>query len=329
MADMAEEREEEQQDEEKIQLVPPEEELKLRNAIGKLIGNATAPVSTKVVDLKTRQSGPLPFESANDSRVRLISVDKIHFGPFQLRESVDQSELGHLVSSIAEKGVIQPLVVRRGEDADQFELVAGERRLRASRIAGLREVPCSVEELSDRETLEIAIIENLQREDLNAIEEALSFQRLSSEFSVNQTQIGKLVGKSRVAVSNTLRLLNLPAEIVEMIRGDELTAGHGRALLALEEERLQLRFARKTIEGALSVRALENAIARYLEGSEEAEEDPELEAERSRIERLRNRVSDLLGFEVALSLDPQGRKRLGITFPSEAAWKRFLSRIRE
>lgn len=166
--------------------------------------------------------------------VRQISLEALRVSPFQPRKYIDDETIAELAASIAEKGVIQPLLVR--PISSGFEIVAGERRFRAARQAGLTAVPAVVKTLTDQETLELAIIENLQREDLNAVEEAYAFQQLIG-FGLNQEAVAKAVGKSRSAVANTLRLLNLPEQALDALAKNDISAGHARAILALPEAR--------------------------------------------------------------------------------------------
>ena len=165
--------------------------------------------------------------------IRQVSLEALRVSDFQPRKHIDDASIAELASSIAEKGVIQPLLVR--PVAAGFEIVAGERRFRAAKQAGLVSVPAVVRTLSDQETLEIAIVENLQREDLNSVEEARAFKQLMG-FGLSQEAVAKAVGKSRSAVANTLRLLNLPDEALAALEKNELSAGHARAILALSEE---------------------------------------------------------------------------------------------
>ncbi|CAN5887635.1 ParB/RepB/Spo0J family partition protein ParB [soil metagenome] len=188
-----------------------------------------------------------------DMGIRQISLEALHVSPFQPRKYIDDETIAELSASIAEKGVIQPLLVR--PVASGFEIVAGERRFRAARQAGLSSVPAVVKTLSDQETLELAIIENLQREDLNAVEEAHAFQQLIG-FGLNQEAVAKAVGKSRSAVANTLRLLNLPEKALDALAKNDISAGHARAILALPEARQQWALE-QIISKQLSVRQAE------------------------------------------------------------------------
>jgi ParB family transcriptional regulator, chromosome partitioning protein len=164
--------------------------------------------------------------------VEQVNLEQLHVSPYQPRKRIDPEAIAELASSIAEKGVLQPLLVRPSDAG--YEIVAGERRFRAAKQAGLSSVPVIVKNLNDQETLEIAIIENLQREDLNAVEEALAFKKLM-EFGLSQEDVGKAVGKSRSAIANTLRLLQLPETALNALADERISAGHARAILAQPE----------------------------------------------------------------------------------------------
>jgi ParB family chromosome partitioning protein len=280
------------------------------------------------------------FDEGEDSEavrnfVLEISVDEIQTSPYQTREPIREDELAELRASILSRGVIQPVVVRtlagEPEASHKYELVAGERRLRAARLAGLSHIPALIRPLTDQESVEISIIENAQRENLNPIEEANAYKILAEHFRVHHADIAKIVGKNRATISNSLRLLQLQPEVIELLRSGELTAGHGRALLMVDGAEAQLQLARLAVRKALSVRALENLVSHIDESlfedeSAEPEEDREMQARK----RLEDRIGGFLGIEkVKLSTNAQGKKRLTLSFDSEAAWKRFMSKIRE
>lgn len=187
-----------------------------------------------------------------------VQSDKIKPNPFQPREEFDEQGIQDLAQSIKEKGVIQPLLVRR--KGDYYELIAGERRFRACKVLGINEIPIIVKDVDDRDSLELALIENVQRENLNAIEEARAYKYLIDKFQVTQEKISEALGKARVTITNTLRLLNLPQEIQEEIRKGRISHAHGRALLEVEDANLQRRMAQDAIARGLSVRELENLI---------------------------------------------------------------------
>lgn len=187
-----------------------------------------------------------------------VQSNQIKPNPFQPREDFDQQSIEELAQSIKEKGVIQPLLVRRR--GDNYELIAGERRLRASNILGLKEIPIIVREVSDQDSLELALIENIQREGLNPIEEAHAYQHLIDKFKVTQEKISEVLGKARVTITNTLRLLKLPHEIQQEMKKGRISFAHGRALLEIEDANHQRRLAQDIISKGLSVRELESLI---------------------------------------------------------------------
>ena len=197
---------------------------------------------------------------AGTHREEIIYVQsgQIKPNPFQPRENFDQSSIEELAQSIKEKGVIQPLLVRRR--GDNYELIAGERRFRASNILGLKEIPVIVRDVSDQDSLELALIENIQREGLNPIEEAHAYQHLMDKFKVTQEKISEVLGKARVTITNTLRLLKLPHEIQEEMKKGRISFAHGRALLEVEDTNHQRKLVQDIISKGLSVRELENLI---------------------------------------------------------------------
>ncbi|MBE0432319.1 ParB/RepB/Spo0J family partition protein [candidate division WOR-3 bacterium] len=191
---------------------------------------------------------------------RMISISAIKRNPYQPRAQIDESELSDLVASIKDKGVIEPVVVKRSGDG--FVLAAGERRLSAARVAGLQEIPAIIRDLSDQDLLETALIENLQRKDLNPIEEALAYEQLSKKFDLTHDRIAVLVGKDRSTITNALRLLTLPRKIVDYLRRGRLNAGHARALLALNDEMQMIQIAERVVKEDLSVRQTEALVKR-------------------------------------------------------------------
>ncbi len=192
---------------------------------------------------------------------RMIPINAIKRNPYQPRAPIDESEIRDLVASIKEKGVIEPIIVKRSGDG--FILAAGERRLKAARTAGLKEIPALIRDLSDQELLEIGLIENLQRRDLNPVEEAQAYEQLASKFQMTHDRIAQLVGKDRSTVTNALRLLALPRRVVEYLRTGKMNAGHARALLSLDDEMQIIHIAERIVREDLSVRQAE-AIVRKL-----------------------------------------------------------------
>lgn len=187
-----------------------------------------------------------------------IAIKDIRTNPYQPRKTFDKQALEELAASIKEHGVFQPLLVRKSLNG--YELIAGERRLRASKIAGLKEVPCLIVDFDDRDMMEISILENIQREDLTVLEEAEAYEQLIDKLDYSQEDLAKRLGKSRPYVANTLRLQKLPASIKELLRKDKISAGHARALLNVEDEAKALEIANEAAKKGLSVREVENRV---------------------------------------------------------------------
>ena len=201
--------------------------------------------------------GDLTVETpASKSPYQMLPIHKVEPNPGQPRQDFDPEELQSLADSIATHGVVQPLTVRELANG-YYQIIAGERRWRAARIAELREIPAVIIEADDRKVMELALIENLQRQDLNPVEEALGYQTLMQDYGLTQEDAAKQVGKSRPAVANALRLLNLTEKVLEMVRKGELTAGHARAILSLKSEKMQEQAAQKIVALGLSVRQAE------------------------------------------------------------------------
>ena len=210
--------------------------------------------------------------SSGPEEITSLPLQKIEPNPLQPRKLFEDEELQALADSISQHGVIQPLTVRQAENGF-YQIIAGERRWRAARLAGLRELPVHVVEADDRTVLELALIENLQRQDLNPMEESMGYRQLMEEYGLTQEQVAERVGKSRPAVANALRLLSLPSSICQLITDGQLSAGHARALLVLKTEKEQQRAAQKIAALQLSVRQAET-MCKNLARAAEKEDEP-------------------------------------------------------
>ncbi|MDR0305710.1 MAG: ParB/RepB/Spo0J family partition protein [Chitinispirillales bacterium] len=203
---------------------------------------------------------PVQEEGSGGSNIQSVDISAIVPNPFQPRIDFDDEEIAGLAQSIENQGLLQPVVIRQ-KGANKYEIISGERRFRAFKYLKRDSVPCIVKtDVTDREMLELALVENIQREQLNEIEKAVAYQKLILEFSYTHEELSKQVGKSRTVITNSLRLLNLPDEIQQMVRRNELTMGHARALLSLETTEGQLEAARKILESNLTVRDVENLV---------------------------------------------------------------------
>ncbi len=241
---------------------------------------------------------------ATEGRVWNIAIDKLVPGIYQPRKTFEKISLQELSESIKQNGILQPIVVRK-RTGGGFEIIAGERRWRAAQIAGLHEVPSLIREVSDRDALQIAIIENIQREDLDAIDEAEGYQRLIEEFAYSQQEVAEKVGKERSTVTNALRLLQLPREIKEMVTQKNISTGHAKALLSLHDKTQQLRLAKAVVEKNLSVRALEQAIKNRASQIANSPSEPENMIEPNiatkLAQELANQLQKALGTKVEIS----------------------------
>ncbi len=279
----------------------------------------------------------LPDASTTEKgKLRQCAISRITPDPDQPRKSFSEASLAELAASIREHGVIQPLLVRPADEPGHYLLVAGERRLRAAGQAGLEEVPVLVMELDERRGLEISLIENLQREDLNPIEEAEGYFRLVNEFSLSHTAVASLLGKSRSAITNTMRLLNLGEKARRALIEEKISMGHGRALLALAESELQEKALAVVLEKELSVRELEKLVRRLKkEGlpddpgrADDAGPDPaELERLRQADEERCRRLEKICFTRTRIHRLKNGRGRIELEFKSEEELERILETL--
>jgi len=241
-----------------------------------------------------------------------VPVAAISPNPLQPRTAFDSDALAELAASIREHGLIQPLIVTQ-QGSERYQLIAGERRWQAAQMAGLATVPVIVKEATPQQALELALVENIQRADLNPLEEAAAFRQLVDEFGLSQEQVAERVGKSRVAVTNTLRLLRLPAEVKQALADGTIQEGHARALLGLPTSQAQVSAVQVVVKRALSVRQTEELVRRIVEPPQPRPAEPPQPEARSLEEQFRAR----LGTKVQLYRNRKGRGRLVIHFYSE------------
>jgi ParB family chromosome partitioning protein len=265
---------------------------------------------------------------AIESPLRQIPVEQIRPNPFQPRKEFREDELAQLQASIAATGLLQPVVVRAVDD--HYELVAGERRLRAATRLGWADIPAIVKEYDDRALLTLALVENLQRADLNPIEEAEGYSRLVSEFQLTQQEVATVVGKDRSTVANSLRLLNLPTAVRALLQEARLSVGHARALLALPTERVMVDLARETVAKNLSVRDVERRVKQATMSARQpnvTSKDGSNTARVAEIRRLIDRLRRRLQTDVAVDIDEKDRGQLRITFYSADDLNRLIELI--
>ncbi|MEA3460936.1 MAG: ParB/RepB/Spo0J family partition protein, partial [Bacteroidota bacterium] len=273
-----------------------------KNALGRGLG--------ALIDVSEEQQDRSLVHSP--SAVSEILIKNISVNPFQPRTSFDEESLNELVMSVEEHGIIQPITVRRAAD-NSYQLISGERRIRAAEKAGLKRIPAFVREAGDENMLELALVENIQREDLDAIEVAISYQRLIEEFELTQEGLGNRVGKKRATIANYLRLLNLPVEIQTGIREKKISMGHARALLAIEDKDYQVEIFSKIISQDLSVRQVEG-LAKKIKNTEVPRETPV--DTRSDYEDLRGHLSHYFGATIEFKRSNKGSGHIVIPFKS-------------
>jgi len=286
----------------------------------KLNRGLDALLGTELTRQKTGETATSSTATPVDGGLRQIRLEKLQRGKYQPRIEFDEAALNELAESIKAQGVMQPIVVR-SISADQFEIVAGERRWRASQIAGLDSIPALVRDISDETAIAMALIENIQRENLNPMEEARALKRLQSEFDLSQQEVANAVGKSRPVIANLLRLLSLESGAAELLESGQIDAGHAKVLLALEGNQ-QVMAARKVAEAKLSVRqteALVKALLNPRDSDLEVKTDPD-------IDRLERKLSEQFGTKVSIE-NKNGRGRLIIQYSNLDVLDGILGRI--
>ena len=282
-----------------------------KNALGRGLG--------ALIDVGEEQEGRSLLHSP--SAVNEISIKSISNNPFQPRTSFDEEAMNELVMSVEEHGIIQPITVRRTAD-NSYQLISGERRMKAALKAGLKRIPAFVREAGDENMLELSLVENIQREDLDAIEVAISYQRLIEEFDLTQEALGDRVGKKRATIANYLRLLNLPVEIQTGIREKKISMGHARALVGIEDKEYQVEVFSKILSQDLSVRQVEG-LAKKSKNTEVSQETPE--EIRSDYEDLREHLSHYFGATIEFKRSNKGTGRIVIPFKSDEDLQRIVS----
>jgi ParB family chromosome partitioning protein len=254
--------------------------------------------------------------------IQALPLAKLQRGKYQPRREMDQSALDDLASSIQSQGVLQPVIVRQLA-ASKFEIIAGERRCRAAKLAGLAEIPAIVRDITDETAMAVGLIENIQRENLNAIEEAMAMQRLLQEFSLTHQEVAESVGRSRTAVSNLLRLLNLSEPVRRLLEHGDLEMGHARALLALPESD-QLLAANYIVDRGLSVRDTEHYVRSVLKGPAAEKVGKPVDPD---VTRLQKRLSDQLQVKVDIKHQSSGRGKVFITYKNLSELEAILDRM--
>lgn len=266
-----------------------------------------------------RGLGALIPTDKDDENIQEIKINDIRANKHQPRRNFDDEKISELSKSIKNHGVLQPILLRKMED--KYELVAGERRWRAAIEAGIETIPAIIKDISDAEAMEIALIENIQREDLNPIEEALAYKELMDGFGLTQEELSSRLGKSRSKIANTIRLLNLDKEIQNMIADGELTAGHARALLSIKGKTKRINLAKKIVNENLSVRAIEKIIKQ--KKSKPKKSKPKLKNYNPVFQEISNNLQGLLGTKVKMK-GTESKGKIEIEYYSEEELDRIL-----
>lgn len=288
-----------------------------KNALGRGLGALLedSPAKQKSQDILPEVAKTGIFE---------IPLEEIQVNPFQPRTHFDKDALQELAESIKIQGIIQPITVRKLAP-NEYQLISGERRFQASKIAGLTQVPAYVRTANDQQMLEMALIENIQRENLNALEIAHSYQRLLAECNLKQEELGDRVGKNRTTVNNYLRLLKLPPTIQAAIRDQQISMGHARALINIEDVDRQLAIFKKAVEEELSVRKVEALVKALNEGTPAKPEKPGLDPVRKyEMNKIQQRLASHFGTKVGIKTDSKNRGEIKIPFGSASDLNRIL-----
>lgn len=259
------------------------------------------------------------------SSVEEIEVKLIETNPFQPRTEFDQEKLQELSDSIKLHGIVQPITVRSLGDGN-FQLISGERRLRASKLAGKKSIPAYIRIANDQEMLEFALIENIQRQDLNSLEVALSYQRLMLECNLTQESLSERVGKKRSTVSNYIRLLKLPPQIQQAIKVDDISMGHARVLAGMDDMLVQLDYFKRLIANEWSVRQFEN-IVKEEKSKSTSSSDKNKNQEHPEVTRLRKELSSHLGVAVKINRNSQGKGSITIPFTSDSDFNHLMDSL--
>ncbi|HDG8663124.1 TPA: ParB/RepB/Spo0J family partition protein [Staphylococcus aureus] len=259
-----------------------------------------------------------------DVQIKQIDISDIKPNPYQPRKTFDENHLNDLADSIKQYGILQPIVLRK--TVQGYYIVVGERRFRASKIAGLKYVSAIIKDLTDEDMMELAVIENLQREDLNAIEEAESYQRLMTDLKITQQEVAKRLSKSRPYIANMLRLLHLPKKIADMVKDGRLTSAHGRTLLAIKDEQQMLRLAKRVVKEKWSVRYLENHVNELKNVSSKSETDKVDITKPKFIKQQERQLREQYGTKVDISIKKSVGK-ISFEFDSQEDFLRIIEQL--
>lgn len=294
-----------------------------RNGLGKGLDSLIPNKAEKVSNSDKKAENKKTDEQVTGSGEILVKINQVEPNREQPRKEFDEDSLMELADSIKQFGILQPLLVQKKKD--YYEIIAGERRWRAAKMAGIKEVPIIVKEYTDQEIVEISLIENIQRENLNPIEEAMAYKRLLEEFNLKQDEVAERVSKSRTAVTNSMRLLKLSVRVQQMIIDDMISTGHARALLAIDDEEQQYQLANRIFDEKLSVRETEKIV--------KALKNPKKEIKKEKIERtfvydnIEEQMKNIIGTKVSVNPKANGKGKIEIEYYSEQELERIYDLI--
>lgn len=296
-----------------------------RNGLGKGLDSLIPNKSEKTVKkpVNSDEIAPKTDEKETKNGEMMIKINQVEPNRDQPRREFDEDSLMELADSIKQFGILQPLIVQKKKD--YYEIIAGERRWRAAKLAGVKEVPVIVKEYTDQEIVEISLIENIQRENLNPIEEAMAYKRLLEEFDLKQDEVAERVSKSRTAVTNSMRLLKLSDRVQQMIIDDMISTGHARALLAIDDEEQQYMLANKIFDEKLSVRETEKLV--------KALKNPKKEVKKQKLEHtfvyqnIEEQMKNIIGTKVSVNAKANGKGKIEIEYYSEEELERIYDLI--
>ena len=296
-----------------------------RNGLGKGLDSLIPNKGEKTVKkpVKSDEIAPKTDEKETKNGEMMIKINQVEPNRDQPRREFDEDSLMELADSIKQFGILQPLIVQKKKD--YYEIIAGERRWRAAKLAGVKEVPVIVKEYTDQEIVEISLIENIQRENLNPIEEAMAYKRLLEEFDLKQDEVAERVSKSRTAVTNSMRLLKLSDRVQQMIIDDMISTGHARALLAIDDEEQQYMLANKIFDEKLSVRETEKLV--------KALKNPKKEVKKQKLEHtfvyqnIEEQMKNIIGTKVSVNAKANGKGKIEIEYYSEEELERIYDLI--
>lgn len=284
---------------------------KTKSALGKGMGALLGAGSSPIANFKNEVNGPI--EPKNNDGSILLPIEKLRANKDQPRKIFKDRELLELSASIKENGIIQPITVQVDEK-NEYMIIAGERRFRAAKLAGLESVPVVIKRATKKDVLVMAIIENVQRSDLNCVEEALAYYQLMNEFSITQEEVAKKVGKDRSSIANFLRILKLPREVVQSLQKEDLSFGHAKVLASVKEDEACKRFARAVVEENLSVRDLEKLV----KSKKSASKKESNKFFDEKIDLIKTKLEGKTGFHFDLKTKPNGSGTIAIKFSNEA-----------